>query len=79
MRAAEKLNTLSQDLCIGGWLTEAQRKRLVQRAEAGAIREAAVDAYVDEVRDRIDQAGPRLSNESFCRSQRNAWRRHFGQ
>lgn len=76
--AAGEIEALSNDACLQDWLSEAQRKRLVESAKRGDLTSEQVNAYIDDIRAKVRKAEKQnMSNDSFCRLQRNVWRQHF--
>ncbi len=74
----EDVELLSRDLCIRTWLSDGQRRRIVRAAKAGRITKVHRDAYVNDVREkRLEGERAHMDEESFCRVQRNVWRRWF--
>jgi hypothetical protein len=78
--AVEEFETLSRDLCLRNWLSDAQRTRITEGFRTGRLPPERVDAYIAAVRKKGQYAEKsNLDNESFCRLQRNVFRQHFMQ
>lgn len=77
--AAKDLEALSGDQCLKGFVTDKDRDRLVAKAHAGAITQEQVDAYIDEIRKKKQNAQKiNTSVYEFCVVQRSVWGAHFG-
>ncbi len=78
--AVEEFETLSLDLCLRNWLSDAQRTRIRDGFQTGRLPPDRVDAYIAAVRAKGQYAEKsNLDNESFCRLQRNVFRQYFMQ
>lgn len=76
--AIEEFDTLSRDLCMQGWLDDAQRDHVKQSFVAGRLPPETVDAYIKDIRARVRYGEKsNMGNETFCRLQRNTFRKHF--
>ncbi len=76
---AKELELMSHDQCIDKGITEPMRKRAVARMRTGKKTEADLDAYMDDIREKVSTAKKRnLSIDSFCQVQVNLWKKHFG-